>query len=195
MNMVGILGLKLGEDRESGAATDQRDNAASAGWSQDGVAFEVAQAKPALDDFGTVANASRSTRRGILAAARAFATSPQKGFPVVLVPILLDLSVDRAGRYVAARLLRMGAFLSAGDLLGRPVLDQALAHRIVQLRLVQLPLPRSLPPSPLSQLLGLGGEVFTPHTIPRQLAADRPGMASQFFRDLVLKKPSMTQLR
>jgi hypothetical protein len=89
----------------------------------------------------------------------------------------------------------MGPFLSTSNLLRRPVLYQAAAHRLVQLRIVQLPLPRSLPSPPLSQLLSLGGKVFTPHTIPRQLAADRPGMASQDLRNLVLGKLSMKQLR
>src|SRR3954471_24234200 len=79
MNVVGVLGLNLGDDRESRAATDQRHDATGAGWSQHSVPFKVAQAEAALDDFGTVANASRGARCGILAAARAFTASPQKG--------------------------------------------------------------------------------------------------------------------
>jgi ABC-type phosphonate transport system ATPase subunit len=63
----------------------------------DGVSFEVTQAEAALDDFGTIADASRSAGRGILAAARAFTTSPQIGFPVLPVPILFDPGVNGAG--------------------------------------------------------------------------------------------------
>ena len=32
VNVIGILGLNLGDDRKPGAATDQRDNATGAGW-------------------------------------------------------------------------------------------------------------------------------------------------------------------
>lgn len=114
-NVVSVLGLNLGDDRESGAATDQRDDAAGAGWSQYGVSFEVAQAEAALDDLGTVANASRGTRRGILAAARAFAAPAQAGFPVLAMLIVLDPGVDSSGRNLAPWILWMGAFLSARD--------------------------------------------------------------------------------
>ncbi len=53
------------------AATDQRDEAAGAGRAEHGIALEVAPAQAPLNDFGAVANASRSARCGLFAATRA----------------------------------------------------------------------------------------------------------------------------
>jgi hypothetical protein len=70
----------------------------------------------------------------------------------------------------------MGALLGAGDLLGGPVLNQTTRDGLVQYRIVQLPLLRSLSPPPLCQLLGLSSEVLASHSIPRQLRLIVPGL-------------------
>ena len=65
VNVVGVLGLNLGDDRKAGAATDQRDDPPGADGSQDGVSFEVAQAEAALDDLGTVEIGRASCRERV----------------------------------------------------------------------------------------------------------------------------------
>src|SRR5207253_9031262 len=96
MHMVGVLGLNLGDDRQSRAAIDQRDDAASTGRSEHGVAFKVAEPQPLFDDFGTVVNPrGRTAILSVFAAAGAFAGTAEEGFPVVAVLVLFDPGVDR----------------------------------------------------------------------------------------------------
>jgi hypothetical protein len=155
-----------------------------------------AQPQSLLDHFGAVLDSRRRAGMcGVFAAAGAFTTSPQKGFPVVAMLVALDPGVDRAGRHAAAGVVGILAPAGARDLLRRTLVCQAVADGCVQLRFVELTRQRPLTASLLSQVVGLSREVLTADAIPPQLPADRGGVAVQLFCNLLLKIPAMMQLR
>ncbi len=96
------------------------------------------------------------------ATAETFAASPQEGFPVLAVLVLLDPGVDRAGRHMPPRLILVLTLPGSRGLLRRPLLGQAAADHVVQFWIVGLASQRPLPTAPLGHVLGR--EVFTAHS-------------------------------
>lgn len=118
---------------------------------QQQVSLEVTEPSALFNDPRPVANRFRPLFDGL-----SWRSQPPFTMPQILLPgfsfraLPLDPAIDRAGGNVTLRLWGEPLSLSSADLVRRPTLDQAVLHRVANLRPIQLQRSFSVPP------LGLG---------------------------------------
>src|SRR5579862_1274557 len=193
MHMVGVLGLNLGDDRETRLAIDQRRQAARARGAQYGVALKIAQPQALFNHFRALVDAGGVRGcGGVFAAVWTFSAMPQHRFPVLAVLVVLDPGVDRLRGNAAVGILLPHPAL---DLFRRPLLRQAGTNRLVDLGILHLPRQGTLLPPKFRLPLRLRGMVLAVGMVASQLAADRGRTTRHGFRDFLLIGSPMPHLR
>ena len=96
VDMVGVFGLNLDDDRQPRLATDEGRQAAGAGWTEDRITFEVPQSQSLFDHLRPIADPRGIRERSRFSPSiRAFAAAAQERFPVLATLIPLDPGIDR----------------------------------------------------------------------------------------------------
>ena len=199
VHVVCVLRSNLHDDREPRLAIDERCQTARALFAEHEIALEVAEPQPLLDHLGPVFDPRRVARKGRFSPRRTLPTPPQKALPMRAMFVALDPRADRlrrhGGLWFGLWLVGLLLFRAAGDLLRRPLVDQASADALVELRPIHLSHQRPLRAAPLGHSLRRRGMIHAARAIAAQLATDRRWAAPDRPRDFFLAVTLKPQLR